>query len=94
LEGRVLLADHFGNLLTNFRQQNFLHDLSAWKMEVGDNVISEFQTNYAAGRLGQPFAIFGSAGLLEIAINRGNAAKVLDISAGAPVTLKKNSHSS
>lgn len=93
-EGRVLLADHFGNLLTNFRQQNFLHDLSAWKLEVGDNVISEFQTNYAAGRLGQPFAIFGSAGLLEIAINRGNAAKVLDISPGAPVTLKKNSHSS
>lgn len=93
-EGRVLLADHFGNLLTNFRQQNFLDDLSAWKLEVGDNVISEFQTNYAAGRLGQPFAIFGSAGLLEIAINRGNAAKVLDISAGAPVTLKKNSHSS
>jgi S-adenosylmethionine hydrolase len=93
-EGRIVLADHFGNLLTNFRRQDFPDQLSDWKLEVADQTISEFQTNYTGGRLGQPFALFSSAGLLEIAVNQGSAAKVLDISAGGPVVLKKNSSSS
>lgn len=86
-EGRVLLADRFGNLLTNFRTLDFPAGLSGWKLEVAGRIIATFHTNYAAGADGEPFAIFGSSGLLEIAVNRGSAEKILGLSAGASVRL-------
>jgi S-adenosylmethionine hydrolase len=92
-EGQVLLADRFGNLLTNFREHDFPDELSSWKLEVADKTIATFHKNYAAGTAGEPFAIFGSSGLLEIAVNRGSAEKILGVSAGARVRLLKNMRS-
>jgi len=86
-EGRVLLADHFGNLLTNFRLPDFPDRLSIWKLEVAGKTIAKYHTNYASGSEQAPFAIFGSSGLLEIAVNRGSAEKLLGVSAGAAVRL-------
>ncbi|MBU6402764.1 MAG: SAM-dependent chlorinase/fluorinase [Verrucomicrobia bacterium] len=44
--------------------------------------IQEF---YQAVRPGQPVAILGSSGFLEIAVNGGNAARVLRLEIGTPV---------
>jgi S-adenosyl-L-methionine hydrolase (adenosine-forming) len=87
--GNVLLADHFGNLLTNFRRQDIPEDLSGWKLEVAGKTITAAHANYAAGADGEPFAIFGSSGLLEIAVNRGNAERILGAPAGATVRLSQ-----
>jgi S-adenosylmethionine hydrolase len=86
-EGHVLLADRFGNLLTNFRSRDFASKISNWKLEVAGTTITVFHTNYAAGAPDEPFAIFGSSGLLEIAVNRGSAAQLLGLSSGAVVRL-------
>jgi S-adenosylmethionine hydrolase len=37
--------------------------------------------------VGEPFAIWGSAGYLEVAVNQGNAGKQLGVGVGAPVEL-------
>jgi S-adenosylmethionine hydrolase len=39
------------------------------------------------GTPGEPIAVFGSAGYLEIAVNRGSAARTLGVNRGAEVTL-------
>jgi len=91
-EGQVLLADRFGNLLTNFRLRDFPHGLAGWEVEVAGTTLAAFHANYAAGVEGEPFAIFGSSELLEIAVNRGSAKQLLSVSAGADVRLtRKNS---
>jgi len=42
---------------------------------------------FARGKAGETIAYFGSSGYLEIAINKGNAARTLSIGRGAPVVL-------
>jgi S-adenosylmethionine hydrolase len=51
--------------------------------------VSHVADTYAAGNSGEPIAYVGSSGYVEIAVNKGNAAKTLAISRGAPVILEK-----
>lgn len=90
-EGRILLADRFGNLLTNFRERDFSVGISGRQLEIAGKTITAFHTNYSAGIAGEPFAIFGSSGLLEISVNRGNAEQLLGVSPGAVVRLSRRS---
>jgi S-adenosylmethionine hydrolase len=80
LTGRILLADRFGNLLTNLRPNQLPEKFS---LQVGDRLIATLLPNYAAGEGGKPFLIVGSSGLLEIAVTQGSAEKVLGVAAGA-----------
>jgi S-adenosylmethionine hydrolase len=38
--------------------------------------------------LGEPIAYFGSTGYVEVAVNKGNAAKTLSLGRGVAVTLQ------
>jgi S-adenosylmethionine hydrolase len=88
VSGTILKIDRFGNLLTNLqssdaaqlRDRHFALDLKGHK-------ITRSLRNYMAGEPGEPFVILGSSGLLEIALNRGSAAKHLGSSPGDPFTL-------
>ncbi len=75
LRGGVLHVDHFGNLITNISAK----DLCAHKVKKilfqGKSI--PFLKTYAEGKEGEPLAIIGSSGLLEIAVYRGSAAKCL-----------------
>lgn len=91
-KGVVLKVDSFGNLITNFRGE----DLSAEsvekgeiKLQVGNHNVTRMVQMFAGGNPGEPVAYMGSSGYLEVAVNRGNAAKALGIGRGTPVVLTK-----
>lgn len=83
LVGRVLFADHFGNLVTNVRRADVgvpiqdvrLHGADMWT--VGAPV-----AYYGAVADGEPLTIWNSFGLLEIAINGGSMADAIGWSPG------------
>jgi S-adenosyl-L-methionine hydrolase (adenosine-forming) len=86
----VLKVDPFGNLVTNFRAEDLSSEAQnggGLKMQVGPHAVSRLVDTFARGKAGETIAYFGSSGYLEIAINKGNAARTLSIGRGAPVVL-------
>ncbi len=87
--GTILKADHFGNLITNF-------DSTAWQglaaeafeMRVGDRVASRIASNYARMATGEVFIIAGSAGFLELSVNRGSAGETTHARSGDVIELR------
>jgi len=77
--GQVLWADHFGNLITNIRQEQLRPFLSSSsvKIQIGNKTISQFHQTYSQGKPGRLMALIGSSGYLEIASNLGSAAEIL-----------------
>jgi S-adenosylmethionine hydrolase len=91
LKGVVLRVDSFGNLMTNFMAE----DLPAatgtdgkLSLQVGGKRVEKFVQTFANGAAGEPVAIIGSSGFLEIAVNKGQAARVLGVNRGAEVLLE------
>jgi hypothetical protein len=88
LFGEVVHIDRFGNLITNITQQDLRgwEESIAWVVSIPRVVsISGLNSTYGEGAAGQPMAIIGSSGHLEIAVNRGNAARALSVGTGAAV---------
>lgn len=90
LAGRVIHVDRFGNCVTNIAPR----DLDSKALERGARLrvvgreITSFRRFFADGggaAAGEPFAVWGSAGLLEIAVFRDSAARVLGVGRGAEV---------
>ncbi len=91
IKGVVLRVDHFGNLMTNLTLQDLPQAMvSAGKvnLHIGGKTIQQLVQTYAQGNAGEPFAILGSSGFLEISVNKGSAARVLGVQRGAEVTLE------
>jgi S-adenosyl-L-methionine hydrolase (adenosine-forming) len=91
LRGVVLKVDRFGNLITNITPQDapmlFASDPAPFKILVGKHEITEIHSSYSGGVLGAVFGILGSMGYLEIASNRGSAAKIVGTGKGSEVTV-------
>jgi S-adenosylmethionine hydrolase len=87
--GVVLKIDHFGNLITNFHMDEF-PDLATQPIELraGLERITRLAQTYAETTAGELFAIVGSSGYIEVAVNQGSAAKLLGIAPGSPVELE------
>jgi len=93
--GRILYFDRFGNAVTSIdAREPFSADAP-----VRDKWIAQADTPKGAVRLplrrtygdvgpGQSVAYFGSTGLLELAVNRGDARVQLKLQQGGTVTLK------
>jgi len=79
---RIIHIDRFGNCVTNITR-----DLSPREIVVNGRTISEFRQFYGDGDDQSLFAIWGSAGFLEISVNGGSAAKVLGAKRGDEVSL-------
>ena len=73
IEGIILKSDRFGNLLTNLASGDVPADRTNLAIELGSLRITRFWRYYAESPEGEVFAIVGSSGLLEIAMNRGSA---------------------
>jgi S-adenosylmethionine hydrolase len=83
----VLHIDRFGNCVTNLTRDEFPADPAALRIEIGGQMISRLLRCYAdaAGNAGELFAIWGSAGFLEISAYCDSAARRLRTSRGSPV---------
>jgi S-adenosylmethionine hydrolase len=91
LRGVVLKVDRFGNLITNITPQDapmlFASEPGAFKILVGKHEVTEIHSNYSEGAPGEVFGILGSMGYLEIAADRGSAAKIIGSGKGSEVTI-------
>ncbi len=90
LKGIVLRVDTFGNLVTNFVPEELPEGLlkdGALKMQVNGKEVSRLVDTFTEGEAGAPVAIVGSSGFLEIAVNKGHAARTLGVGRGASVMI-------
>lgn len=86
--GQVLKVDRFGNLITNFRAEALPDILTRpFEMITGVTAVERLVQNYAQGTAGEPVAILGSSGYIEVVVNQASAAKALGCTAGSPVEL-------
>jgi S-adenosylmethionine hydrolase len=91
LKGVVLRVDAFGNLVTNFTAEDLPQAMSTdgkIRLHVGGKQIETLAQTFAEGAAGEPLAVMGSSGLLEIAVNKGHAARALGVNRGAEVLLE------
>ena len=90
LQGEVIYIDHFGNLITNLRQEDVVRFAAGkpWTVTIGPHSITQFAGSYAQVTAGTAVALLGSNGHLEIAVNQGNAAEILNIRTGDHITLR------
>ncbi len=86
--GAILKVDRFGNIITNFRVEDF-PDLKkrGFEMAVGPQRVGVLASNYEECGMGELFLIAGSSGYYEISVEQGSAAKKLGCAAGAPLEL-------
>jgi S-adenosylmethionine hydrolase len=92
MKGVVMRVDTFGNLITNFREEDLSDEAKqAGKVgfQVGTHPVSKMVDTYASGGAGEAIAYVGSSGYIEIGVNKGSAAKTLAQGRGAAVTLTK-----
>jgi S-adenosyl-L-methionine hydrolase (adenosine-forming) len=82
IEGVILKSDKFGNLLTNLTANDLPNAGTGWAIEIGSTRIAKFVHFFAEAEAGEIFAILGSSGLLEIAMNRGSAQEMTGIVPG------------
>ena len=91
LAGEVLRVDRFGNLVTNIDRKLFEKFTHANGIEISaaSHLIGRVVATYAEAAAGEVCALFGSTDHLEIAVNAGSASDRLNLSRGAPVTIRK-----
>ena len=91
LEGRIIHIDRFGNCITNFTREHLASTLeSRASLMISGYTIRSFRRFYGEGEGGSEklFAVWGSAGFLEIAATNRSAARLLKAKRGQPVILK------
>jgi S-adenosyl-L-methionine hydrolase (adenosine-forming) len=91
LKGVVLRVDAFGNMITNLTAKDIPAENTASgtiHLAVNGKAVRKISQTFASGNPGEPIAVIGSSGFLEIAVNRGNAARTLAANRGAEVTLE------
>ena len=87
--GMILHVDQFGNCVTNItREQVERHsDGRPFKCYAGSAVFRTHRATYGEVGAGDPLTLFGSTDLLEIAVNRGHASRLLSVERGDTVHL-------
>lgn len=87
LVATVIHVDRFGNCVTNVAPQDLGEGANARgaSLIVSGHEISSFRSFFAdeSSAPGEPFAVWGSAGLLEIAVFKDSAARVLGLERGS-----------
>ena len=77
IEGQIIFIDNFENVIVNITREQFEEQRKGRSFRIvfkRDEVIDRISESYADAAEGEKLAMFNSAGYLEIAINKGNAA--------------------
>jgi S-adenosylmethionine hydrolase len=77
IEGQIIFIDNFENVIVNITHEQFEEQRRGRAFRIvfkRDEVIDRVSESYADVNEGEKLALFNSAGYLEIAINKGNAA--------------------
>ena len=82
IEGQIIFTDNFENVIVNIHRDEFEEQRRGRSFKIvfkRDEVIDRISDTYADVNEGEKLALFNSAGYLEIAINKGNAARLLGL---------------
>ena len=77
IEGQIIFIDSFENVIVNITHEQFEEQRKGRSFRIvfkRDEMIDRVSESYADVPEGEKLALFNSAGYLEIAINKGNAA--------------------
>lgn len=77
IEGQIIFIDNFENVIVNITKEEFEEQRKGRSFTIvfkRDEIIDKISETYADVTEGEKLALFNSAGYLEIAINKGNAA--------------------
>jgi S-adenosylmethionine hydrolase len=89
LRGEIIHVDHFGNAITTIDQPALAKlGQRAWRVCTKGRELGELRNFYQEVPAGEPLAILGSSGFLEIAVNGGHAARTLGLKFGDTVEVK------
>ena len=88
LSGQVIDVDRFGNLITNIESTAWPVEAQTLQIDVGAFRIDGISRCYADAEPGEPLALTGSSGRLEIAIRDGNAADEFQAEFGHRVVVR------
>jgi S-adenosyl-L-methionine hydrolase (adenosine-forming) len=77
IEGQIIFIDNFENVIINITKEEFEEQRRGRSFKIvfkRDEIIDKISDTYADVTESEKLALFNSAGYLEIAINKGNAA--------------------
>ena len=89
IDGHIVHIDGFGNLVSNIATADIAPWGSGLCIRLGAHVLTALCRTYEDVEPGAPLALIGSAGLLEVAVNCGHAARQLGVQRRAPLVVEK-----
>lgn len=85
--GKVIFIDPFGNIVTNISSDSV--DLKFGDILDIEGIRVPFFNSYGFCNEGEPLALIGSYGYLELAVNQGNAARFFDKKIDEEIIVRK-----
>ena len=95
IEGQIIFIDNFENVIVNIHKDEFEEQRKGRSFKIvfkRDEVIDRISETYADVNEGEKLALFNSAGYLEIAINKGNAAGLLGLQSFSEKQLQQSQY--
>lgn len=91
LEGTIVYIDRYGNLISNIEESLMLSFDGDCKADVSldGRPVSSLQTSYSDVPENTPVALLGGFGLLEVAINQGNAKEHFKADLGSTISVTR-----
>ncbi len=87
VKGHVSFVDHYGNIITNISERDWKQHYASATAVIYKKRAFPLSKTYAQVADGGMTAYFGSGGFLEIAINGGSAAQILELCPGDKLKL-------
>ncbi len=89
IQGWIAHIDRFGNCITNVPRELLekTRKQRSIRCFAGSAILEEVNATYAEVESGEPLMHFNSSGVLEIAVNAGNASELLGIRKGDPINI-------
>ncbi|HMK75443.1 MAG TPA: SAM-dependent chlorinase/fluorinase [Thermodesulfobacteriota bacterium] len=89
LFGEILHIDAFGNVISNIDEEKLFRFIQSrpFAIRLGRKVISGLKKGYSEGKKGEPIALLGSGGFVEISVREGNARELLKLKKGDPIAI-------
>ncbi|MGZ2371494.1 SAM hydrolase/SAM-dependent halogenase family protein [Ancylomarina sp. YFZ004] len=92
LTGKVIYIDSYSNAIINISKDRFYSSLEGRDFEIlvqsNQHLITKISQHYNDVPEGDILAIFNSAGMLEIAMNKGELSKLLEIDTNSDIRVK------
>jgi S-adenosylmethionine hydrolase len=92
MTGKVIYIDSYSNAIVNISKNRFYSLLEGRDFEIlvqsNQHLITKISQHYSDVPEGDILAIFNSAGMLEIAMNKGELSKLLEIDTNSDIRVK------